>query len=149
MANHRVDSVYFGCWDRPGHYFHSCDGGYLYPHEGPLTEFPWGYEVDGGLCPGGDRRDNRVPQVEGEALIHHKDGWTALSFWDRSVDARGGCNSNFFFRGILSFDEALVKAKKVFPFILARFTFDVRESRWSMDRVTPPRSITFVREQCA
>src|ERR1700693_4562864 len=74
---------FFGCMRGPGHYLHSN------PSPRGLTERralcaiersnPWGYKIDGKLCPAG-------AQVQGRALVHHKDGWTALSFWDRSVD---------------------------------------------------------------
>lgn len=105
---------YFGCIGEAGHYMFDerlrktwkRDTSYSYPV--PFEK------VDGGLCKSG-------AQVQGEALLHHKDGWTALSFWDRTVDTRGGCNSNFFFDEILTFDEALKEAEQRFPSIFERF----------------------------
>lgn len=110
---------YFGCIDRPGHYMHGPRG---YDREADrFTEGnPWGYKIDGRLCPSG-------PEVEGRALVHHKDGWTALSFWDRSVDRRGKCNSNFLAEGTFTFAEMIELARQHFPKVVARFSFPIVE----------------------
>jgi hypothetical protein len=79
---------------------------------------PWGYAIDGGLCPKG-------PEIEGRALIHHKDGWTAMSFWDRSVDHRGKCNSSFLAEGTFTFEEMLAIAREKFPRVVGRFKFEI------------------------
>lgn len=105
---------YFGCVGQPGHFMHRPGGRRDWD-----ADTPWGRTPDGTLCPAGGK------QVEGVALIHHKDGWTALSFWDRSVDQRGGCNSNFFVAAELSFDEMVAQAKERFPQVWHRFNFDV------------------------
>jgi hypothetical protein len=67
----------------------------------------------------------------GEALLHHRERagvtWTALAFWDRSVDDRYGSNSVFILRGALSFEEAVTLAREQFPEVWARFSFTVRE----------------------
>lgn len=124
MPEHKVvprKAFYYGCWDRPGHFMRAAEGlGLRYSKaEREFTEKnPWGYEVDSGLCPDG-------PEIQGRALLHHKDDWTVLSFWDRSVDKRGKCNSNFLLEGTLSFDEALAEAKRLFPTVFARFQFEV------------------------
>ena len=47
---------------------------------------PWSYRGDGIER---ERWFYRGPQTQGEALLYHKQGWTAISFWDRSVDERG------------------------------------------------------------
>lgn len=105
--------LYFGCIGQPGHFMHGEDGRRDY-----YAVTPWGKTPDGTLCPEGK-------QVEGKALLHHKAGWTAISFWDRSVDGRGGCNSNFFVDRDLSFDEAVAISKERFPRIWSRFKFEV------------------------
>jgi hypothetical protein len=64
-------------------------------------------------------------QVQGHAALHQKDGWTAICFWDRSEDKRGGCNSNFFAHGIFTFDEMVQISKEIFPTVWARFNFPV------------------------
>lgn len=62
-------------------------------------------------------------QIEGEALMHYVDGWTAMSFWDRTIDKRSGCNSTFIARGRFVFDELLAMARAQYPkrFSLMKF----------------------------
>jgi hypothetical protein len=81
------------------------------------TGCPWS-RLDGGLMPPG-------PQVQGRSALHVKDGWTALSFPDRSIDNRGGSHSTFLFEAELDFDEALRYAKQLFPSVFARYTFEI------------------------
>ena len=101
---------YFGCIERPGHYFWKPNGTKIYDPIGP-----WGYAVDGKLAPSGK-------QVQRIAALHHKDGWTALSFWDRSVDERPGSNSAFVTEQTLSFDAMLALAQSFFPQVFARLS---------------------------
>ena|ERR1019366_3343006 len=117
---------YFGCNEQAGHYMHepnmvhrSVDterGRFLYDN-------PWGLYIDGDLCMEGKR------QIEGEALIHHKDDWTAMAFWDRSVDTRPGSNSVFLAEGTFNFDEMMALAKEYFPQVLNRISFTIREAK--------------------
>lgn len=81
---------------------------------------PWGVEIDGDLCPPG-------VQWEGQALIHHKDGWTVLAFWDRSIDSRPNSNSNFLAKGIFDFEQMLALAREHFPEVISRFHFQIVE----------------------
>jgi len=74
--------------------------------------------IDGGLCPKG-------AQIEGKALIHYKDGWTALSFWDRSVDMRGNSNSNFLADGKFTFEQMVEFAYQNFPEVTRRYKFSI------------------------
>jgi hypothetical protein len=114
---------YFGCYDDKGHYALAADGlGLRYSAEERdfVKNNPWSYKIDGGLC-------RSWPQTEGEALIHHKDGWTALSFWDRSIDSRPGSNSNFLAEGTYTFAEMVEIATKNFPSIMKRFKFPVKD----------------------
>lgn len=124
-----IKVFYFGCWDRAGHFFYTETGRTVY--DDPTC--PWkDFEVDGCLQPGCFKnRFNRwdragATQEEGEALIHHRGGWTALSFWDRSVDKRGGCNSTFFAEGTHDFEAMVQIAKQRFPKIWQRFQFEIR-----------------------
>lgn len=114
---------YFGPWDCAGHYFFD-ETGYSMS-EDKIPGFPFGhYEdgrvgVDGRLQPGcpdpTDRLRRRTrPEVEGEALLHHINGWTALCFWDRSVDKRGACNSNYFAEGEFTFEQMVEMARTRF-----------------------------------
>lgn len=91
-------------------------GHYMY-EPGPTSAFraetPWGKYPDGTLAPEGG-------QHQGLALLHKKDGWTAIGFWDRTGDSRGNSNSNFFAEGDFTFDEMVELAKKHFPAIMKR-----------------------------
>ena len=121
------EAVYFGCLGHPGHFFYLPWG--QGTHHDRIIGLPWAEgEIDGALCPGWKGPYVSGRQIEGEAKLHHRDGWTALAFWDRSVDSRPGCNSVFFFHAVFSFEQALAEAKKIFPQIFARFTFVVRET---------------------
>lgn len=113
---------YFGCIGRTGHYMFSSPMPVALEEGRACSSFtrtnPWGTQIDGGLCPGGR-------EIQGQALIHYKAGWTALSFWDRSVDARGNSNSNFLAHGTLTFEEILRLAKERFPEVFARLHFPI------------------------
>jgi hypothetical protein len=120
---------YFGPWDQPGHFFFS-EGGYSSSREAESV-IPWkDYEVDGVLQPGcvleRDRWVRKGPENEGEALLHHKGGWTALSFWDRSVDKRGACNSTYFAEGTFTFAEMVEMAKARFAVRWNKMRFEVK-----------------------
>lgn len=111
-----MNVYYFGCWGGIGHH--------LWTTRGNFAEVchSWGsneYGLDGRLTPTDTKH-------EGVARLVHKDGWTALAFWDRSVDRRGGSNSVFLFDAALTFDDAVNEAKRAFPSVWARFKFDVR-----------------------
>ena len=112
-----MKTYYFGCVGSPGHHYFSVDLGYAPWPEQIDLEKALG-RIDGAYCPKG-------PQVEGRALLHYVNGWTLVSFWDRSVDKRGGCNSNFILEGTLTAAEALEAAKAAFPRIWQRYTFPV------------------------
>jgi len=114
-----VKVFYFGCWDRVGHFLWMPCGDSV-----PMSETPWGNAVDGGLCPG--KRDRRgevahEDQREGQAALHHRDGWTALAFWDRSVDTRPNSNSAFLAEGTRTLPEMMALAWSSFPQIMDRF----------------------------
>lgn len=125
---------YFGPWNKPGHYFFD-EHGYSVD-EDRKAEFPFGHRqgkvgVDGRLQPGcpdpSDRLQRRTRgEVEGEALLHHIQGWTALCFWDRSVDTRGACNSNYFAEGTFTFEEMVEMAKECFALRWNKMKFEVR-----------------------
>lgn len=112
----KSDVFYFGCIGQSGHYMHTT-------HESlvrDVGDMPWGrYGKDGDLPP------QKSGQVEGQAMLHHMDGWTALAFWDRSVDTRPGSSSNFFFRGTYDFAETVALARTAFPQVWKRYTFKV------------------------
>ena len=112
-----MDTVYyFGCYDRAGHYLWNSR---LRKEYEDIKGLPWGYKIDGGLCPEGARGE------EGRATINVLDGWTALSFCDRSVDDRPGSNSSFIAKGVYTFEQMCDIAKKTFPEIWGRFKFKI------------------------
>jgi len=109
--------LYFGCYRDKGHYFWS--EGFSKPRwSDTVTQIPWGIQVDTGLCPKG-------PQIQGRAAFHQKDGWTAISFWDRTVDTRPGSHSTFLCENTLDFDAMVALCKETFPTIWERYTFEV------------------------
>lgn len=125
MMTERV--LYFGCIDESGHYLVE---GEKSAHRG--SGIPWREEqLDLTLCPGVRKVSygyEAEVQNEGAAKLHHKDGWTALAFWDRSVDHRRNSNSVFVVEGVHEFDEAIELARQAYPHIWKRFGFEVVEA---------------------
>lgn len=104
-------ALFFGCWQRAGHYHWSTEGRWAKSDERTLT--PWGLSVDGKLTP-------KATRAQGDAALHYKDGWTAVAIHDYTVDKRPGSNSVFLFPAELDFDQALATATEHFPTIVAR-----------------------------
>jgi len=124
------DVYYFGCYGDTGHYLWQAEGSTARREAREL--FPWP-ELDGTLPPA-ERRESRreggYPEVskeapQGHAALHHKRGWTAISFWDRSVDSRHGSSSTFLIRGTHTWDDAVRIAKALYPKTWARYKFPV------------------------
>ncbi len=112
---------YFGCHGGPGHY--------LWTEKGSMadmiakTVLPFRYTIlDAGFLP------EVGNQNEGDGSLVQFANWTVVSFWDRSVDKRGGCNSAFVIPGRLTFTEAIDVAKAKFPWVWKRFNFEVRQT---------------------
>jgi hypothetical protein len=105
MSERRV--FYFGCWNRSGHGYWALGGSGL-----GLNVPPWGSSIDS--------KDMYPEGRQGVARLHHKDGWTALSMADRTVDSRRGSHSTFVIEGELDYDEALAAARAQFPRVFAR-----------------------------
>lgn len=129
-----MNAYYFGCYSsvHGGHGFHRPGGKSIRAtDDGPVRSWacgigPWD-QVDGTLAPVvGERRGYRkIECPQGVAALHHKDGWTALAFWDRTGDHRGNSHSNFFFDEILDFDAAVAAARVAFPELFERFDFEI------------------------
>lgn len=118
-----MKTYFFGCartgTDRQvGHYLYGKNATPLYGRDDTT---PWGRTPDGTLAP-------NSTAAAGVASLHHKDGWTALSFWDYSGDSRGKSNSNFFFEGEYGFDEAVSLMREQYPKIVARFKFPIAKA---------------------
>ena len=119
---------YFGCEakDSVGHFLFAYEPGSSgkYPMRSVGRDYGFPPQtLDGKWC----------PQISSEpeylANITHFGGWTIMAFWDRSGDSRPGSNSAFIMWGILSFDEAVARAKARFPKVWSRFTAEVKEWR--------------------
>lgn len=117
-------ALYFGCWDRAGHYLYD-DGGFSVRRERDFPSFPWDEALmDTGLLKNGKRADvcdGRVFWTCGGARAF----WYAFYWWDRSIDERHGSNSGFYVRGFgwpetqAAFDYACAQ----FPRVVARQKF--------------------------
>jgi hypothetical protein len=107
---------YYGPWREPGHYLHD----ELLNHLWCDAIGPWFIgDLDGKLQP----KDPQ--QREGLAVLHHKEGWTALAFWDRTVDKRMACCSVYLADEILDFDEMVKRSKARFGERWRAMAFDV------------------------
>lgn len=115
----------FGVWPgtRAGHFIRD--------ERGEMTSdraigLPWPEgRLDGPLCPGYIGPYKRADETEGRAALHYHGGWTALAFWDRSEDRRGGCCCVFLAKGLLSGNAMVAACRERFPKHFQRFTFEV------------------------
>lgn len=115
--------LYFGVWESggAGHYLHDQGGYKSYRGE---AELPFRETIlDAGLLP------QKGDQVEGLIYSNNINGWTILSFWDRSGDSRSASNSSFLFHtgtGMYGLADLLGVAKEQFPSVFSRFGFDLK-----------------------
>lgn len=106
---------YFGCLRRAGHFL------YKYPN-GIYEDWkvcPWGYSIDGRLL-------EAVPEKNlpcGRYIVAKKDGWTAISFLDRSVNERYGSNSAFLVPEDITAEAIIEEAKKQWKEVFDRTDF--------------------------
>lgn len=136
--------LYFGCWNRPGHYMHDDRG--RWAHGGGVEHYNAGRRhLDGSLAPRrkkamygaaggqilwrGSVPDQAAGQritydseecPQGQFLRHELDnGFTALSWWDRCQgDGRSACNSTILLEGVHTSAELLAAAAEHFPHVL-------------------------------
>lgn len=117
-----INDYFFGVWHpiRVGHYLHVPSGQAIHstPNDFPFQRYQL---LDGSLLPVSKE------QTEGLATFCHINGWSVISFWDRSGDGRTGSSSTFLTRGKLDFQAACDRAKEMFPSVWQRFKFEVRE----------------------
>ena len=113
-----IEVYFFGCWnDSSGHFLWRPTATRYenMRHQGVL---PWP-QIDGTLAPlNGD-------ETQGKAVLTHLDGWTALAWWDRSVDKRRGSNAAIFARGTHDAAAMLELGRKHFPGVMARFQYTI------------------------
>lgn len=102
-----TDVLYFGCLDQPGHFLH-----FRQIRDRELFDMtPWGTELDSKLLVSAKVPDN----PNGVTALFQRDGWTAVAFWDRSVDSRPGSNSAFLVHALVTKEELLQMARKQWP----------------------------------
>jgi hypothetical protein len=111
----KKDIYYFGCWGEAGHYLFRPNRTSVYRKDHPG---PWA-RIDGELAPHGPETRSKN-QVQGEAVLWHRDGWTALGWWDRSGDSRGNSNSNLIAEGLFTAKEMISLGQEYFPEIMRR-----------------------------
>lgn len=116
---------FFGCWTNLGHHLFNTRAISVSADRAGL---PWA-EPDMDQCPGWRKsKDVNFPedqQIEGRAKLHHKDGWTALAWWDRSVDHRYGSNAGLYAQGTFTADEMIQLGQTYFPHVFVRFTYEI------------------------
>lgn len=128
-----IECFYFGCIGGPGHNFHAArrTRADAYALERSVSAALGRGGLDARLCWNSPRterdRYERRNETEGLAFRTCNGGWTAVSFWDRSVDQRGACNSAFIVRGEMTFAQVIRAAKQGWPKVWSRFTFPVIE----------------------
>ena len=108
---------YFGVWRGDGHRLWAPGGRDL-----RYGRTVWDGKLDMWLCPRGSMKvkPGPVDQPQGASKIHHKGGWTAWAFWDRTGDERFHSNSVFLAYGQHDFDTMLKIAALYFPEIWDR-----------------------------
>ena len=109
-----TEVLYFGCLGAPGHHVHSKAARVSY------YEQPW-RELDGGLLK--KARPFVEDQPEGVIVYALAPGWSVISFWDRSVDARPSSNSAFLIRAEMPAEEILKLAREQWPEVFSRPKF--------------------------
>lgn len=91
-------ALYWGCWERHGHFMHQPNGRMIYRAKDEIAGFPWSDTLlDGGLLRNGshkDTYDGKVFWTCGGSPF-----WYAFFWWDNSIDHRGASNSGFYVRG--------------------------------------------------
>lgn len=117
-------AFYTGCLGVYGHYF------WLTPHKSVLYSSEimravpdfiecWAKMWDGGLLKNGKRPDVYDGKV---FAVPAKGPWTALVWWDNSIDTRGASNSSFYVSGFEweERDAALTFAMEKWPEVVKR-----------------------------
>lgn len=116
--NENPEILYFGRIGSSGHHLHSKRTKIRY------EETPWGMALDTGIL----KADNIPDVVDGKTVIHWKDGWTIIAFWDRSGDSRPGSNSAFIVRQEMNSEKLLLLAQQQWPEIFSRLEFPIKPS---------------------
>jgi hypothetical protein len=103
---------YFGCLNSKGHHY------YRPGSDSTMADLPgpWEYEVDGGLQP------HTGFTNQGDAALHHRDGWTCLAWWDMTMDTRPASCSAVIVDRVADAVEMLRLLGEHFPAVAKRQT---------------------------
>lgn len=114
---------FFGVWRKndAGHYLYHPNG---QTHISAKTIQPWGYAIDGKLCPEWDNKRTQSA-AQGQGALHHLGGWTALAWWDQTGDRRDGSNSVLLAEGVWTTEDMLALGREHFPAQMARQTVPI------------------------
>lgn len=115
LVNHPLPALYLGCHKVSGHYLWR-EGMLSFSPRSSLDYLKRLDRFDGLLPP----QDDRTPY---RATLSQLPGWgyTALAFWDNSIDKRVGSNSTFFLPSLrLTARGAYMAACTLFPEVFAR-----------------------------
>jgi hypothetical protein len=93
-----------------------------------FDEQPWGTKIDTGLCPAPEPK-----KINGHIAVHHKDGWTAVAFWDRSGDIRPGSCTVFLTGADVSASQLLALARRQWPHVFERNGFPLNKASEIID----------------
>ena len=123
-----LDIWYHGCYNGAGHHLRSKQ-----IQRPEYHNQPWGYKLDSGLLTDNYYGCDSTPTDK--YVTASKDGWTAVSFWDRSGgDERPGCNSTFLVHAEMSGEELLRLAKQQWPEIFSRRGFPLMSNAGAIPR---------------
>lgn len=130
-------ALYFGCWDRPGHYLHAPKGRTIWDAQRNVPGFPW----SGGLMDTGLLKNGEHPDVCDGKVFWTCGGlafWYAFFWWDRSVDGRGAGNSGFYVRGF-----GWPEAQQAFDYACAEFPTVASRQKYPLilQNPEPPKQI--------
>jgi hypothetical protein len=137
--------LFYGCWtsesgqSEVGHFFRTRQGESRVRwrrHDGVLSDsidelVPWGFRVDGQFAP---RVFLGAEAPNGCAGFHQaiswvgcpsEVAWSLISWWDNSVDTRGGSSCSFMVDRRATPAEILAEARVAFPQVFARFNYEV------------------------
>ena len=112
-----IEPLYFGCraYDAPGHYLFS--PGMRYADDDLFERLRDSNDthLDGGYL-----KAQKVPDVPGRAAFIQVNGYSIVTWWDRSGDKRGGSNSAFILSGDHTPQEVMRQGAEYFPDVLKR-----------------------------
>jgi len=111
-------TLYFGVIDpkQGGHHLYDCESGFMRARNAALPPSLREHYLDGGFC------IFKNGQPQGEALIHHLDGFTVMAMWDRTGDSRPGSSSTFVIEGTHGFEAMCKHASEGFPSVWKRIS---------------------------